>query len=240
MCNDRERLIAYIYGDGDAADRQQIESHVETCDGCRQEIRELRRTREDLLAWDVPNHVSVWTPFAPPVAVPWHRQVPRWAMAAAASLMLVAGAAGGALTQMVTTGASEPAARTVPVSDTVAPAAPVPVGTTATATVQDAELTRRIQSLLDSELRLRLREVQAAEGSPARAVTPVAGASVGLEDLRAVQASQAAFEETVIGWLNSLNRETASLRDTTFDLRQRVDSRSRTVLTNTGGGPGGD
>lgn len=228
MCNDRELLIGYIYGECDADERTRVDAHVEACHECRQEIRELRRTREDLLAWAVPDHGSVWTPFAPPAVVPWHRQVPRWAMAAAASVMLLAGAAGGAATQMI-------AARAEGTRAAISAAAPV--GRPVEASVPDEELTRRMQALFDGQLDGRLRAWQTANGpaAPSRATAPV----VGLEDLRGVQASQAAFEDTVIKWIDSLNRENATLRQTLFDLGQRWDSRNRPVLTNTGGGPGG-
>jgi hypothetical protein len=96
MCNERERLIGYVYDDGDAAERRAIDRHLETCEECREEIAGLRRTRQDLLAWDVPDHDSVWRPFAPAQTPPWWRQVPAWAMAAAAGVMFAVGLAGGA------------------------------------------------------------------------------------------------------------------------------------------------
>jgi len=95
MCEQRERVLDYLYDEASPAGRREVEQHLESCDTCRDDIRAFRRVREDLLAWDVPNQSSVWTPFAPAPVVPWHRQVPAWAMAAAASLMLLLGAAGG-------------------------------------------------------------------------------------------------------------------------------------------------
>lgn len=95
MCDQRERLMDYLYDEAAPADRRVVEAHLESCGECREEIRAFRRVREDLLAWEVPNAESVWTPFAPQPVMPWHRQIPAWAMAAAAGLMIIFGSAGG-------------------------------------------------------------------------------------------------------------------------------------------------
>ncbi len=104
MCNQRERLMDYLYEEASPIDRRAVEGHLETCGACREEVRAFRRVREDLLAWEVPACESVWTPFAPAPVVPWFRQVPAWAMAAAAGLMFVVGTAGGFAAQMFATG----------------------------------------------------------------------------------------------------------------------------------------
>ena len=65
MCDDRERLIGYVYDECDGRERREIEAHLETCHTCRREITGLREVRQDLLAWDVPDTPSVWRPFAP-------------------------------------------------------------------------------------------------------------------------------------------------------------------------------
>jgi hypothetical protein len=97
MCDHREQVLDYFYDEASPAGRREAERHIEDCDECRDEIRAFRSVREDLLAWGVPNPPSVWTAFAPAPVVPWHKQVPAWAMAAAASLMFVVGSAGGFL-----------------------------------------------------------------------------------------------------------------------------------------------
>lgn len=94
MCNQRERLIGYVYSEGDAEDRAEVQRHLDACAECRAEIAGLRAVREDLLAWDVPAHEPVWRPFVAAPVTPWWRQVPAWAMAAAASVVLLLGAAG--------------------------------------------------------------------------------------------------------------------------------------------------
>jgi anti-sigma factor RsiW len=106
MCEQREYLLDYLYEEASPASRREVERHLEGCEECRDEIRAFRNVREDLLAWSVPNPPSVWTPFAPAPVVPWHRQVPAWALAAAASLMFVVGSAGGFVAHSVVDGST--------------------------------------------------------------------------------------------------------------------------------------
>lgn len=98
MCNEREKLIGYLYDEGDSTERDAVRRHLETCAECHAEIASLRSVREDLAAWEVPEHGSVWRPFAAAPTPPWWQHVPQWALAAAAGIVLVAGAAGGAVT----------------------------------------------------------------------------------------------------------------------------------------------
>lgn len=114
MCDKRERLMDYLYDEAAPADRREVEEHLESCRDCKDEMRAFRRVREDLLAWDVPAYESVWTPFAPVPVAPWYRQVPAWAMTAAAGLMLLLGTAGGFAAQALR--ASEPAPQSAPVA----------------------------------------------------------------------------------------------------------------------------
>lgn len=123
MCDKRERLMDYLYDEAAPADRREVETHLESCGDCRNEMRAFRRVREDLLAWDVPAYESVWTPFAPAPVAPWYAQVPAWAMTAAAGLMLLLGTAGGFAAQALLPGAA-PAAVTVAAVTPVEPAAP--------------------------------------------------------------------------------------------------------------------
>ena len=93
MCDERERLIGFVYDDCDPAEQREIERHVDGCDTCRREIGALRNVRQDLLAWDVPSHEPIWRPLVPaPIVSSW-RQIPVWTLAAAASVMFAVGAA---------------------------------------------------------------------------------------------------------------------------------------------------
>src|SRR5262245_25303266 len=95
MCDQRERLIGYVYDECDPAERAAVQQHLDSCGECRTEIAALRSVRVDLQSWEVPDHESVWKPFTPAPAPAWWSQVPRWAMAAAAGLVIISGAAGG-------------------------------------------------------------------------------------------------------------------------------------------------
>jgi anti-sigma factor RsiW len=95
MCDEREPLLAYLYDEADSAERQRVEAHLATCERCREELDGLRSVRSDLLAWDVPEHESVWKPFTPARPTWSWRDVPAWSLAAAALVMLALGAAGG-------------------------------------------------------------------------------------------------------------------------------------------------
>jgi anti-sigma factor RsiW len=95
MCEKREHVLDYLYDECDPAARRGVEAHLAECGSCRDELQGWRSVRTDLLAWGVPEQPSVWTPFAPPRVLPWYKQVPVWAMAAAATLVFAIGAAGG-------------------------------------------------------------------------------------------------------------------------------------------------
>lgn len=97
MCTERDRLVDYIYNECDAAERERMQRHLDSCHECRAEVASLRAVREDLLAWDVPAHESIWRPIAQAPVLPFWRQVPVWAMAAAAGLVLFLGGTGGAV-----------------------------------------------------------------------------------------------------------------------------------------------
>jgi len=131
MCDQRERLMDYLYDEAAPTERKVVEAHLESCGDCREEMRAFRRVREDLLAWDVPHYESVWTPFAPAQAAPWYRQVPAWAMTAAAGVMLLLGTAGGFAAQALIANQPRPevsmAAQVAPVVPPVSAPVAIPV-----------------------------------------------------------------------------------------------------------------
>lgn len=95
MCEERENLVAFLYDEVDANERRSVEQHLSNCEDCREELRGFRNVRQDLLAWDVPPHESVWKPFVTARPQPVWRQVPAWSLAAAATLVFAIGGAGG-------------------------------------------------------------------------------------------------------------------------------------------------
>jgi anti-sigma factor RsiW len=143
MCHERERLIGFVYDECDPGERQLVESHLATCPACREELGALRQVRQDLLAWDVPEHGSVWRPFAPPrPALSW-RDVPAWAMAVAAGAIFLIGAAGG-----VSVRAWWPAEP--PTGVQAALLQPAPVMTAADLAAIEARVTARVRADLES------------------------------------------------------------------------------------------
>jgi anti-sigma factor RsiW len=161
MCDERERLIGYVYGECDAEERQRVGGHLAGCPVCQEEIGGLEQVRQDLLAWDVPAHQSVWTPFAPARPAAWWSEVPAWAMAAAATLTFAIGAAGGMVTTAVMF--AEPATSQA-AADVPAPAAVIPAG------YSQADLTALEKRLLQ---RLRADLVAALPAVPATSVNAV-------------------------------------------------------------------
>jgi anti-sigma factor RsiW len=166
MCHDRERLIDYIYDECAAGERQQIEEHLAGCPACRQEVAGLRAVRQDLLAWDVPSHASIWRPVPVAAPVTW-RAVPGWALAAAASLMVLSGVVGGLTAQalLAPAGVDGPQAAAV---QSAAPALSVSAPQVAPAAADIAELERRLSTRIRAELQAdfdaRLRRVALQQG----------------------------------------------------------------------------
>ena len=154
MCDERERLIEFVYGEADAGARREFEQHLETCGACRGEVSAFGRVRTDLLAWDVPEHGSVWKPFAPARTTPWWREVPAWAMAVAATAVFAIGAAGGAATRAVI--ARPGAASTQASAQIIAPAAQAVAASVSRADLDAfrAQLVDTMRTEMDSRVRL--------------------------------------------------------------------------------------
>jgi len=99
MCDDKATLIAYLYGEVDAATRQSVDAHLETCARCAAEMRALGDVRAELSLWGPPDAelgfaiVRKSEPHTAQVLRPaqWWRTAPVWAQAAAAVLVLAAG-----------------------------------------------------------------------------------------------------------------------------------------------------
>ena len=95
-CDDKDRLIAYLYGEDTPADRAAVEAHLARCAGCAAELAGLRGVRTHLAEWQPPE-VDLGFRVVRDAATPapgrrwWGLSA--WAQAAAAVLVLSAGAA---------------------------------------------------------------------------------------------------------------------------------------------------
>jgi anti-sigma factor RsiW len=153
MCDERERLVDYLYSECEPVERRTVEQHLESCETCRSEISELRAVRLDLLAWDVPQHESVWKPFAPARLKPWYREVPGWALAAAASVTFMLGMGGGIVSQSFLAPASAQAVQ--------APTSLTPYISVNQANADVAAMETRILRAVDARLDARLQPMAA-------------------------------------------------------------------------------
>jgi hypothetical protein len=227
MCDERERLIGYLYDECDEGERQVVESHLQTCSTCRDEIGGFHQVREDLLGWDVPARESVWQPFAPPRPVAWWREVPGWALAAAASVTFLAGAGGGAVAYALLPPAP-PAAlgaeRVVPRG----PSVPVVFDNVTRRELTAAE--QRIVDMLRAEMADRLTRARAADRpTTVRVANGPAPAAGALTD---------ADHSEIVKIVNAIIREVVEHRKVTDDRLQDLGSQVdylRTAVTSPGG-----
>ena len=98
-CDDKPTLIAYMYGEVSAAEREMVDAHLATCAQCAAEVTALGDVRAELSLWVPPDAelgfavVKKSDQHAAPVLHPaqWWRTVPAWAQAAAAVLVMAAG-----------------------------------------------------------------------------------------------------------------------------------------------------
>lgn len=99
-CDDKQTLIAYLYGEVDASTRKAVDDHLATCRACAAEVMALGDVRSELGLWVPPDaeldfKIVKRSDAASNVLRParWWNTVPVWAQAAAAVLVLAAGAA---------------------------------------------------------------------------------------------------------------------------------------------------
>lgn len=104
-CDDKATLVAYLYDEIGAPDRQRVDEHLQACAACSSEVSALSGVRSELTQWAPPEAELGFTiiqksgPKAvpPPAAVlrpaqGWNT-VPVWAQAVAAVLVLAVSAA---------------------------------------------------------------------------------------------------------------------------------------------------
>lgn len=105
-----ETLTAYLFDDIEPAQRAAFEAHITTCERCRHELAELQGVRVRLREWSAPDLVRPMTTIAPAPAASASprgglgqtlRELPAWAQAAAALLVLgVSAGIGGAIANL--------------------------------------------------------------------------------------------------------------------------------------------
>jgi hypothetical protein len=98
-CDDKQRLIAYVYGEIEPASRQAVDDHLAQCSECAAEVAAFGDVRSGLGSW-VPPHAGLDFTIVKKSELPaskvlrparWWNTVPAWAQAAAAILVLAAG-----------------------------------------------------------------------------------------------------------------------------------------------------
>jgi len=113
FCGNEQALIAFLYDEGDPAEREAIAAHVARCTTCADDIESLRLTRAQLSKWappdaalgfritqaPAPSHVE-----GPPSNVltraRWFTQpLPAWAQMAAAVVIFAGGVGVGAISR---------------------------------------------------------------------------------------------------------------------------------------------
>ncbi len=93
-CDDKERLVSFLYGETSDRERAEVEAHLAGCVTCAEEVDELRAVRVDLAAWQPPEAELGFRIVREPVTTSrrwWH--VPAWAPVAMAAGVLLALAA---------------------------------------------------------------------------------------------------------------------------------------------------
>lgn len=192
MCDSKERLVGYLYGELSEEEHRAFDAHVAVCHECREEVTALQGTRGQIRLWTPPDrdvHLQVVRGASGVAAPATPRWMPAWGLAAAAVLVLAASAAianleirygseGLVVRTGWTRGAGAPApaeavstaAAETPAADVKAvlaafeqrlseleTAAPAPAATTqasAPSPISDAELIRRVRSIVaESETR---------------------------------------------------------------------------------------
>lgn len=165
IADNQDALLDYLYGEGDAADRLKIATHLQECAPCSVAVLEFRTVRGMLSAWNPPaaklgfRIVQDRDPAVPPPHYAWRG----WAQAAAAIALFIAGMAvsqlnvdyaDGALTVRTPAALSGPAARgeSIPLPASF----PVDAGSGGATIPNDANVARE-QSASTEELLQRVR-----------------------------------------------------------------------------------
>ena len=94
-CDEKDRLVGYLYDECSAAERSAVEAHLARCVVCAAELEGLKDVRTHLAGWNAPRTdlgFRITREPVPPVASHRTWTLPAWVQAAAAVLVLAAGA----------------------------------------------------------------------------------------------------------------------------------------------------
>ena len=98
ICDEKDTLVAYLYGECEPGDRERFEAHVGACESCAAEVDALGSVRGALGEWTEPGPApgfAVVSADTDRAALSWWRRSMQsaWGLAAAAALVLAAAVA---------------------------------------------------------------------------------------------------------------------------------------------------
>lgn len=219
-CTDKDTLLAYIYGECDAATRGLVDAHLAACPGCADEVAGFGMVRESLSQWSPPGRVGSYrlvleedaaAPAPAKVLRParwWQAPVSTLAKVAAGVLLFAGGAALANLEIrydgdgfVVRTGWQQPAAQVATAPAPAQTTQPVSLVQAAPAARPAADPSPWRSDLASVEQQLRdvrqqLATVKAASAPvAARVPTQVAG-NVSLDENRLMERVYSALDES--------------------------------------------
>ena len=174
-CDRREDLVAYLYGESEADERERLEAHLAACESCAAEVDALRSVRRSLAAWTPPEAELGFRVVSDPPRreAPWWRRVglrPAWGLAAASAAVVAAVALGaidfrwegdGVVIRMGRPAASGSVGALTPAAAPLASAAPQTAAAPRAMVAPDAgddALMRRIRMLIEQSERRQQQE----------------------------------------------------------------------------------
>lgn len=201
MCN-KDQLVGYLYGELSAAERITVEAHLSECAECRAEVGQLGQTRQYLAAWSPPEpQFNFQIVRMGRAATPMKRRlafIPEWALAAAAALLVIAGAAAVANVEVRygTDGTLTVRTGWLPehsAADGTRPGSsqrPVPRQADASTTTSEA-LERQVVALVQ-----RVRQLEALEADQPKAASGGGRQGISVPELRRILAESEARQRT--------------------------------------------
>jgi Putative zinc-finger len=222
-CDDKERLVAYLYDEIGDTERAAIQRHLATCASCADEIEELRAVRVDLGRWQPPDVELGFRVVreTAPAARAWWRP-PVWVPTAlAAGLVLAVGAglanvrveAGNGRVTLSAGWSQHPAAAQTAAPASAAPTVPVKAG------MSEAEVHQRLVAL---ETKLRA-DFAASSHQPAALPVSLASNASNIDRGELLQQVKTMVEE-------SERRQQRELALGLVRLAQDVDTQRRADL----------